>query len=499
MISFHLRHQPLDLFDNASYAVEGRSPLFAAQAIPGTRVYSFTVPLTKNNQRIFRFAERIGSAESPQQVFPDAELFLYGTRWRSGTLRLREASLNSYSLSFHTDAGDLAARIAKQRLTDLDLGTEVLNLNADPEAIYPQRKYALFPVKNPAFYGDVNADFGGYVNDYAGGQFNTNTSVNTNTITPFPFLLYVLSRVAQQLGYLGISGPWTDEEDVRRLVIYNTYALDELFDGSLNVYQDQINFANHVPAIEVGKFLVAIKNLFGLSIFINPRTRYLEFVRLNDSLGFPAVYDHSKLTSAEYTLTPNESDGFALGLSKDNGDELYKTLPHDEQTLRLGNGAESFETAAGTLFEVRQEHNGREWTIPQAQQAGNSPAYLDENGALALKNDFGLRLLFYRGLQPDSQGNRYPQGSPNGNYYKLFYQGPNGLYERCYRPWLDFLTATQQVETSFRFRAPQVMSLDFRDKIIANHIKYFIKDYKLSITRTGIRPAKVTLQKVRSA
>lgn len=496
MISFHLNDQPLDLYDNASYAVEGRSPLFAAQAIPGTRVYSFNVPLTKSNRRIFRFAERIGTLEPPQQVFPDAELYLFGTRWRSGTLRLREASTNGYALSFHTDAGDLAARISKQRLTDLDLGTDVLNLTADPEAIYPDRRYALFPVKNPAFYGELNEDYVGYMNYYHQGAFATNTTANQYNIVPFPFLLYVLNQVAQQLGYLGVSGPWTQEEDIRRLVIYNTYALDELFEG-LNTYQSKIDFTNHVPPTEVGKFLVAIKNLFGLAIFVNPRTKYLEFVRLTDVLSDQAFSDLSDRATAQYTLTPNASDGFALGLTPDNGDELYKILPYADQSYRIGNGAESFETPIGTLFEVKDNDAEREWAIPQAQQAGNSPAYLDENAALALQNDFGLRLLFYRGLQPDSANNRYPQASPEGNYYKLGYSGFSGLYERCYRPWLDFLSTTQQVETSFRFRAPEVLGLDFRRKIMRGHVKYFIRDYKLSITRNGIRPARVTLQKVR--
>lgn len=506
MISFYLRHQPLDLFDNASYAVEGRSPLFEAQAIPGTRVYSFNVPATKNNQRLFKFAERVGGAapSSPLEggyrgVFPDAELYLFGTRWRTGTLKLREASTEGYSLSFHTDAGDLAARISKKRLTDLNLGTDVLNLNADPQQIYPQRKYALFPVKNSTFYGDTNPDYAGgpdtgYMNYYLGGAFASNTITNQYNIVPFPFLLYILNRVAEQLGYLGVSGPWTEEEDIRRLVIYNTYALDELF-GGLNVYQSQITYANHVPPMELGKFLIAIKNLFGLAIFINPRTRYLEFVRLTDVLADQTFTDYTPLSTAPYSQTPNESDGFALGLAQDSGDDLYKSLSYADQGYRTGNGpgrraAESFETAAGTLFELKEEAGGRDWTIPHTQQPGNSTAY-------ELENTFGLRLLFYRGLQPDSQGNLYPQGSPEGNYYKFGYTGFNGLYERCYRPWLDFLSTTQQVETSFRFRAPEVLNLDFRRKIMRQHVKYFIRDYKLSITRQGIRPASVTLQKVR--
>lgn len=500
MINFYLRHQPLDLFDNASYAIEARSPLFEAQAIPGTRVYSFNVPATKANQRLFKFAERTGrhtgGANIEQQTFPDAEIYLFGTRWRTGTLKLREASSEGYSLSFHTDAGDLAARIAKKRLTDLDLGTDVLNFNADPDAIYPQRKYALFPVKNPAFYGDANSDFGGYVNDYSGGQFATNTAVNAQTIVPFPFLLYVLNRVAGQLGYLGVSGPWTQEEDVRRLVIYNTYALDELF-GNINTFRTQITYTNHVPPVEVGKFLVAVKNLFGLAIFINPRTRYLEFVRLTDVLALSGFSDYSRLSTAKHTLTPNESDGFALGLGKDSGDEIYKS-PNPvqtqfiaSQTYRSGNGAESFEAPIGTLFALTEEKDGRQWTIPQSQQGGNSSAY-------EIENPFSLRLLFYKGLQTDSQGNAYPQASAEGNHYKLGYTGFNGLYERCWRPWLDFLSVTQQVETTFNFHAPEIMRLDFRHKIMRQHVKYFIKDYKLSITRQGIRPAQVTLQKVRT-
>lgn len=500
MISFRLRHQPLDLFDNASYAVEARSPLFESQVIPGTRVYSFNVPLTKNNQRLFQFAERTGGT-IVQRTFPDAESYLFGTRWRSGTLKLREASSQGYSLSFHTDAGDLAARISKKRLTDrgpggLDLGTDVLNLNADPQAIYPDRKYALFPVKNPSFYGDLEPAYGGYLNDYLGGEFQQNQAENTHAIVPFPFLLYVLNRVAQQLGYLGVSGPWTEEEDVRRLVIYNTYALDEFF-GVQKSFATQITYANHVPALEVGKFLVAIKNLFGLAIFINPRTKYLEFVRLTDVLSDTDFLDFTPLSTAAYQQIPNETDGFALGLATDSGDDLYKTLSSADQRYRIGNGAESFETATGTLFEARTEHNGRQWTVPQAEQAGNSPSYVNENLSPVLSNSFSLRLLFYRGLQPDSQGNLYPQGSPEGDYYKLSYDGPKGLYQRCWRPWLDYLSTTQQVETTFRFRAPEVLQLDFRRKIMRQHIKYFIRDYKLSITRQGIRPAGITLQKVR--
>lgn len=496
MIAFRLNNEYIDLFDNASLSIEAKSPLFAADAIPGTRIYTFSARKTRKNQRLFQFAEKI--AVKSVVSYPNVEAHLFNALWKVGELKLRDASPDRYNLSFHTDAGDLAGKIKGKKLADLDLGTGLLDISTGTlSEIYPERKYTLFPIKNLDFYGDKNIDYAGYMNYYK-NDFVQNTDAggrpqNTNCLVPFPFLLYILNRIAQQLGYLGVSGPWTEEEDIKRLVIYNNYALDKLVDGR-NAYNQQIDFRNHVPDMEIGKFLIAIKNLFGLSFFINPRTRYIEITKLQDVVRNTNFQDMNRLASAEYQKTPYQGNGFLLSMKIDNADELSKELSTTDYNYQIEGTEEKFETEAGTLFQIDEEDQitgNRSWSIPQTRQRGSSPEF--ELGI----NNFSLRLLFYHGLQPDSQGNLYPQASSEGSYYKLGYSGFNGLYERCWKDWLDMLQASDQVETTFRWGAYELQNFNFRNKIIRDYSKFLIREYRVSISQIGVSPTQVTLQKVR--
>jgi len=488
MIGLRYQGQYLTLFENTSINVSAKNPMFGGDSIPGTRVYDFRLPLDAVNKRLIGHVQRLDD-ETPWPTLDNVGLhFGKGLHlWRIGKLKVRKATKDDCTVSFHTDAGDVATAIKDKKLADYDLGTAAVNFQ--PELTYPDVNYTFFPVKNADFYGDANPDYLGYVNYYDQGAFGTNTSANNHTLVPYPFLLYILNRLFQQLGYYGITGSWTQQTDIRSLVIYNTQSLDRIT-GVLNRYASSFKYADHMPNISVGQFLVALQNLFCIGFFINPITRMVQIEPLSTILKDGGYKNITYMAGQAYEKGNRYENGFSLAMGTDSRDDMYNQRSTAPFSFAIDAGGNEFHTAAGTLFETKHQdtiNTNRTWTIPEAAQTGNSAPF-------EVEGDYGLRLLFYRGLQADSTGNAYPRGSSEGTEIALRYDTGKGLYVQSWQAWLDFLSRTVAVETQMQFPIKDFMELDWQKKIMRLYQRYFLGEYAFSVNmKEGIQPAKVTL------
>ncbi|WP_310391572.1 hypothetical protein [Hymenobacter sp.] len=424
------------------------NPYFQTDAIPGTTTLPFDLPWSKANLRALNFPDRYRGPGGPPPVA--AQLYLDGPLYRTGKLvyQALDAKARKLSYTFVADAADLATDIRDVLLTALDLGT--VPLQRTPSTA----DYALAPVRNAAFCGEKNPAFtSGVVNYYAGGAFPQGAGY---PLAPMPYVLPILRKVLAAFGWT-LTGPWLDDPEVQTLVMYS--------DCMLATAATEVVLARHVPAISVGAFLLGLQNACCLGYDFNPLRKELRVKALREVVA-AARAGYVDREGTRQKATPNETNGFWLRSAPDTEDELDKTLDVAWQQLRVGAGGEVVEGGAGSLHEVRAGDKllpARTWLLPAIEAAGAGPEF-----EMGEDSRVGLRLLFYRGLQPDSQGNAYPlasreaanlAGDPVGAY-ALSWAGPKGLYAQWHRPWLDFRARAVASEYETRFRIADLQALD---------------------------------------
>ncbi|WP_460613653.1 hypothetical protein [Hymenobacter seoulensis] len=442
--------EELDLAGN-SLSLEIKNPFFEEDAIPGTSSLPFRFGWTRNNLRGLNFPHRFRGAGRPAAL--PINLYIDGPLWKVGALKYLECDESKKRLSYNfvADALDLREQIKGILISDLDLGTVPFVRDNN------QTDYALLPVRNTAFYGDKNKAFKGVLNYYGANGYVQQSSPQ-HAFAPQPYLVPIFRKVMAHFGWQ-VVGEILEDPEIKSAVIYSDRALEDAAGAVLA----QVVLAQHVPAISVADLLLALQGLFTVGYDFNPQRRELRVRQLGHELARTDYNDRSgKLIRSK----PNETTGWVLAQEPDNNDELDKTLDVSWQELRIGAGGQELRVEAGTLHMVREADPlaaGRSWLVPAIEAKGASAAY-----ELGEASRTGLRLLFNRGLQPDSQGAAYPLGSSGNVSYSgtqlglltLLWDGPNGLYARFAKPWLDFRSRSTESEYEMPFNLGDLRSID---------------------------------------
>lgn len=491
MISIQVSGEFIDLDSRASFSLSASSPFFTRDSIPGSKIYNISAQITPLNQRVFGFSEKIDNSNRGK-LFEDVRVFFSGQLWKVGTFKLRDVS-DAYNFSFHTDSGDIQLKIQNKSMPGADLGTGAIELNTSE--IYPVANHVFFPVDAINFYGEngeVNSNFGGVINDYDavnGRLLNSQIDGDEYAIVPYPYLLYVLERLFQSLGYYGLEGDWIENENIRRVVIYNNTDLEHL-----DLAIDSITYNRHIANVGIGSFLIDVAIFFGVVPQINPVTKRVAMVEIKEWLTDPNYKDWNSVASRAFKIEPNQSDGFKFELTPDSGDSLYDKDP-DWKNLVIGNGAEVITAQVGIMEMITtvRAATGGEWTIPHTLQTGVSEAY-----ELGIDNRSALRFMLFNGLVNDSLGNAYPQGHVLRPGFSLRLDGVDGIVERCYSEYVEWKTYSELVERTIDLSISELMRFDFKNKVMADEMKWLIEEYKASVNKDGLKATSVKMWKVKN-
>jgi hypothetical protein len=444
----------------ADISVEIANPYFATDAIPGVTTYPFNLAAVGDNPRLLNWPHRYRGPGGPPPVVVDC--YLDNQRWKRGSLVYRgyDAKKQVYRTNFVADASDLAKQLAGVKLPTLALAPVAFARTAASAA------YVLAPVRNAAFFDDKNAAFKGILN-YPGAAGPLGAAGPSQVYVPMFYLVPVLRQVLATFGYT-ITGEWVNDPEIQSLVIYSDRALP----STLGVGA-AFDPARHLPDIEVSTLLLALQNLFCLGLYFRPDQQELRITSLREVVRRGPYTDRpgAVLQSSEV----NDTAGFLLKLAPDTNDELDKTLDVSWQQLQVGAGQEEITAAAGTLHLVREADPnlpGRQWLLPAIAAKGASTEY-----EVGDDSRTGLRLLFDRGLCPDSLGNNYRllsagtedyTGASVGAY-SLLWAGPQGLYEQWHQPWLDFRARAVPREYQVPFRIADLLTLDPAGHELVDH------------------------------
>jgi len=154
--------------------------------------------------------------------------------------------------------------------------------------------------------------------------------------------------------------------------------------------------------------------------------------------------------------------------------------------------------------------SGREWLIPVTRQPGNFDGLPDY-----FSSTFSKSLLFYHGLRQDSQLNLYPLASNNiydfaGNPIvfesveggdpgythdlSLRWDGPNGLYEKRYKHWINLMLKSRGVWRLTAHLSPlQLSKIDWFTWYNGPGYKFLIKEIRFNINHDKISVADIDI------
>jgi hypothetical protein len=463
---------------SATVSLEISSPFFNANTIPGTITYPFALALSPANLVALNFphvrADQ-GEAIAPEPV----EFYLEGLlRW-VGSLVYLGCDEERQQLEYHfvADAADLATRLDSVTLPQLDLGTTLLELRPDAAL------YALPCVRNTLFYdADKVPAYGHILNYYQGGAYQPLLNSKRSPIVPFLRLVPLLKRVFAALNY-ELAGDWLDEPEVKQLIIYSDRAAE---DAQGNVLQ---TFAlnRHVPDMPVADVLLALQKYFALGYDFHPVRRLVRIRALRDVV---ADQGYVGRTGGPAKTTAVTTDGYTLVMGLEE-DELNKTLDTGWAKLVIGKGKEELRTEAGTLHVVRERDPrdaSREWLVPAVEAKGASLAFDQGDDSRC-----GLRLLFDRGREPDSNYQPYPLATWGQRSYQgvqvgtstLRWDGQWGLYATWHAAWLDFLSRATTKERTMEFGISDLLTLDAGRKELVEGKKFLWEKISFSLRTTG--------------
>ena len=485
-VALKLNGEFLELDQDTAVDIDVRNPALEPGKIYGSKIVNISLPITPTNQRLLGFAE-VPANTQPANEWQDVECYLHKLLWRVGTLKLRRVS-GVYEMSFYSDNGDVQARLKNRTMPGLDLGTDTPDYQTSQ--VYPNVNHIFFPIKNVDFYGNKNTDYKGYVNYYYGGSFATNGATNDYTRVPFPFLLYILDKTYKELGYRGIQGDWTTDAEIRKVVIYNNYAIDKLDGSGKNVFDTTITYNRHVPEIGIGDFLIDVAVFFGVVPMPDPKTGWVDIVRIGDLLT--ASYKDVLKPGIAYEFVPNQADGYYFAQMRDDSDKLLEA-DSDWLTYKVGQGGERVETRASTLLVESDDDtiNTRTWTIPVVQQPGSSPEF-----DLGL-NRAPLRFLVYNGLQTDSAGNSYPQGHYATPAMSLRWDDGSIGLSKNYDEWMAWRDKTIKVERELRMTIGDFLARDITDVVMVDRLRYILGRLRAQVRiKDGIGPVRAELWKL---
>jgi hypothetical protein len=459
------------------------NPGFQPDAIPGTWSLPIDLPWASQNLVGLNFPHLYRGPGGPAPVAVD--YYLDEVRWRRGKLVYQSVDNETQLLryNFVADAADLATLIADVKLDTLDLGTA-------PRGGGSSTEYALLPVRNATFYGDADKapkDYKGYLN-YVGPGNSSPTS--SDVIAPQPYLVPLVRKVLALFGY-ELVGTWADDPEMQTAVIYSDRLCTEPGTVTLN---------RHVPSIDVADLLLGVAGQFCLQVYFNPLTQQARFTPLRDVVTGAAASQRLRV-GTWLSSTANTSNGFLLKQKPDSNDELDKTLDTSWQQLRVGAGGEEQVVSAGTLHLVTVTESGRQWLVPAYEGKGAIPGDTETGD----ESRVGLRLLFNRGLQPDSAGSLYPLGTGGAvNFrgelvgeYALQWGGDKGLYQVWHKPWLDFRARAVQHVYQCQLRVGDLLVLDPSQADLVDYHLCFWEKVSLSVAAgSALTTATFTYQEL---
>lgn len=389
-IDIRINEESLDLPPDIQITMDLISPLFQDEVGGGTQSFSFSLPDTPTNRRLFQFA---GTAILSERIYPpfSCSLYLFGIHWMNGQILLSDAG-NGFKASLRMEESDLVSRMEEQKLRELSLGgvrtitsnsgldgiNDMLAHANDTVANPGNHDYVFAPIRNPdAYQGQRPAPPGtpevhnDYLNYYRDDSFRDEVQEVINmtpgqcTLIPFPRLLYVIQEGLDELGEKMLDSTfWTDSE-IGDLVIHNLISLDRYADASIaatfpiNALTKTISVPNHLPDISFRELVGSIARLFCLVMIRKPDG--VEIEARKEILQGTDQIDWSDRTGVVYSIQHESEKRWEFSSVQDPDDAIEPEEKEQVAGIGFANQVNSFSDlptsgSQGSLYYVIEEN-----------------------------------------------------------------------------------------------------------------------------------------------
>lgn len=164
-------------------------------------------------------------------------------------------------------------------------------------------------------------------------------------------------------------------------------------------------------------------------------------------------------------------------------------------SLESGGTAKNFTTVVDYIMYT---FNSIEWLVPYISQKGSSKCFgLGDNS-------FNPRIVFWRGMQLDSDGEAYPLASSDiksfnnttvGTYslrIKTQEAVDSGMFYKFHKEFIDFKSNTRPVTHDLNIDSLDLYNLDHSVKKRIKSNNYLLGSIKATITHSGVKPGSAT-------
>ena len=353
---------------------------------------------------------------------------------------------------------------------------------------------------------------------------------------PFLQLFWVLAKVAAA-GGCQAQGEFLADPHYRFLHLFSNYAL-ERYNSQREDANRALFYENHVPPVLVVDFLMALQNTFNL--YLEFPTNGLLSIRSRNRLLTAPGEDFTPYCDANFETLERTSFGAKLEWQWDGADSLVGEQVHEDALKKVRASLRNFGDLVAwspanspqegdIVYLINQNFYVRfdavfgwsyysEGQLPYTTKegeskfpapvsplltgiysdpsqgvnnsrycaaAGNAGSYYNSQGKL-VKKDFGLRLFYIQRWQTGAPANRYNEPASFVNALAdagdlrvrtgLSWNGPNGLVEKEWKPWLRALDEGVTVKANFRGKVPP-----FGEPIFIKGVKYLVKQRRRKI------------------
>lgn len=575
-LAFQIGTEFLDLKPGTELELEEENPfLQLSDSVIGPYTFPFEVPLSEKNLRLLGFPSALPTRK---KISVDNVIcWENGIQHSIGTLRIEQINGNindlqsgTCSLYYLTGSSSFWTQIEKKMLSEMDFGGDRsfnqpgINITSGwwqhvhqvMQGNSETFDYAIFPVKNPGIMSkdmDHQPDWMNWITIEAG---QTRPAIITNgrnnPIYPFPYLVYVMKRIFATVGWK-VDGDFFTDPDIKKICLLSLR--DIKWGIKIPIFLFKLNpvvtfdLANHMPNVEVSKFLIAIKNRLGLFYDFNLRTKSCTITYLKDVVQGQNE-DISQITTAPfankfeaknkiYSLInefdsgdsyPAQSDLVGIenlgsflfvppfAASAVNDGKVYLRLSENAYYIcresTTTEGLYEWVKYMDNIYDYEQE--GSTEDIPSAATTTTMERFTDDefdmivpaiNQAAAwyfwndTEPDWGIRLLFFHGMQPDFDGTLYPYASNHpyncagtrltqfalSYYFEEAGTGVKiGLYDKFWKDFLSYLKQPETVTVDVNYPFSEKGKVRFGTSKIINHTKYFVKKRTTILPYNGV-------------
>jgi len=391
--------------------------------------------------------------------------------------------------------------------------------------------------------------------------------VHFSLFTPLPFLRRVLEAVMSTVS-TGFTSKLLDEPEFNRMVVVGnlmhlvgvTTNISGTPTSFYTVFREgawtytMMNVAKTLPDITMIEFLVAIQKRFNGRFIFGPGG--CRFLTMNEVLASREMSDYTSLSIPDDDIDIPTLDGYKLsevedsadalgsdrdealdytidatvdsyadlaGLSPTNGDvvrvlsssTLYRYYSINGWTKIInylpsvlqGNEQEQLDigVALTRMYDGPDFVGGvRNWITPEVEMLMSD--HDEDQAGIGLNPLKTVRLLFYRGMQDDSESDSYPLltngvqdwagNTISGAEWTERIEGEGGIHELWYRGPLEVLNNAKRTQRSVRLPLADIIAFDFTKKVAIEGIHYLVDAVDVEFTVASVGIPRLDLVKV---